>query len=48
MNEPAYKRSNIELNENPVTNNTTNTSIEIDEKGINLKSNNSFLHDNVD
>lgn len=46
--QPAYLRNNIELNENPTQNNITRTSLEIDGDDINFRSNNSFLHDNVD
>ena len=47
--EPAYKRMGIELDEN--TDNETNisrTSVNIDDDDIDLRKNNSFLHDNVD
>ena len=49
--EPAYKRQNIELNETPSSadNSQSRTTIDLDEnEGIQLRSNNSFLHDNVD
>ncbi len=46
--EPAYKRAGIEL-ENDISNEISLTKIEEDEDGnIELKSKNSFLHDNVD
>ncbi|PHS68426.1 MAG: cell division protein FtsZ [Flavobacterium sp.] len=47
--EPAYKRMGIELNEN--TNqelNISRTSLNIEDDEIDLRTNNSFLHDNVD
>lgn len=49
--EPAYKRQNIELVDNPnsAENTKSRTSIDDDnEDGFKLRSNNSFLHDNVD
>jgi len=49
--EPAYKRQNVELEENPSSadNSQSRTTIDADENdGIQLRSNNSFLHDNVD
>jgi len=49
--EPAYKRQNVELNDNPssAANSQSRTTINVDENdGIQLRSNNSFLHDNVD
>mgnify|MGYP006252433601 FL=1 len=46
--EPAYKRAGIEL-ENDISNEISLTKIEEDEDGnIELKSKNSFLHNNVD
>lgn len=48
-NEPAYKRMNVELNDEPsASNQHSRTSIQTDENGIQLRTNNSFLHDNVD
>lgn len=49
-NEPAYKRMNIELNDNPNSSDSvgSRTSVDFDENGIKLRTNNSFLHDNVD
>ncbi|MCG1036097.1 cell division protein FtsZ [Polaribacter sargassicola] len=45
--QPAYKRLGIDLNTNgPISSNKT--SIQKDTDELNLKSNNSFLHDNVD
>jgi cell division protein FtsZ len=49
--EPAYKRHNIELDDTPASSdiNKSRTTIDIDENDeIQLRSNNSFLHDNVD
>jgi len=48
--EPAYKRQKIELNDAPPSDEiSSRTSIDFDEKNeIQLRSNNSFLHDNVD
>ena len=49
--EPAYKRMGVELNETTHSSeiNQSRTTLEIDENdGIQLRSNNSFLHDNVD
>lgn len=48
-NEPAYKRSGIELNNDVAQNNTSRMSLGTDSNDdIQLRSNNSFLHDNVD
>ncbi|MGV6845747.1 MAG: cell division protein FtsZ [Lutibacter sp.] len=49
--EPAYKRMGVELNDSMHSSETnqSRTSLEIDENDeIQLRSNNSFLHDNVD
>ncbi|MGB5942889.1 MAG: cell division protein FtsZ [Leeuwenhoekiella sp.] len=47
--QPAYKRLGVELDENPEANgNVSRTTLNIDEDGINMRKNNSFLHDNVD
>ncbi len=49
--EPAYKRQNIELDDTPNSseNSKSRTTIdEDDDSGFQLRSNNSFLHDNVD
>ena len=46
--QPAYKRNNVELDENLTSNNITRTSLETDGDDITFRSNNSFLHDNVD
>ena len=46
--EPAYKRAGIELHSN-IENSISSSSLVEDDKGnLNLKSKNSFLHDNVD
>ncbi|EAR13117.1 cell division protein FtsZ [Polaribacter irgensii 23-P] len=45
--QPAYKRQGLDLNvDAPIS--RSKTAIQTDEDGINFKSNNSFLHDNVD
>ena len=47
--EPAYKRLGIDINTNPQEISTSRTSLGIDSNDdIQLRSNNSFLHDNVD
>lgn len=47
--EPAYKRQGVELNSRPGELNSSRTSIDLDENDQpKLRSNNSFLHDNVD
>ena len=46
--QPAYKRNHVELDENPTSSNITRTSLETDGDDITFRSNNSFLHDNVD
>ncbi len=46
--EPAYKRAGIELDSNIENSITTSSLVEDDEGNLNLKSKNSFLHDNVD
>ena len=47
--QPAYKRMGVNLDENPSGKaNRSRTSLNTDEDGIQLRSNNSFLHDNVD
>ena len=45
--QPAYKRLGVDLDTN-TTISKLKTSIHKDSEEINLKSNNSFLHDNVD
>ncbi|PWA06489.1 cell division protein FtsZ [Flavobacterium psychrotolerans] len=47
--EPAYKRSGVDLSSRQMNNNTSRTSLGIDSNNdTQLRSNNSFLHDNVD
>jgi cell division protein FtsZ len=47
--QPAYKRMGIDLDENTDNkNNISRTSVNTDDDDIDLRSNNSFLHDNVD
>ena len=46
--QPAYKRMGIELNDTKNESDLSRTSINTDEDGIELRRNNSFLHDNVD
>ncbi len=47
--QPAYKRMGIELDENEANGtNMSRTSVNTDDDDIDLRSNNSFLHDNVD
>ena len=47
--QPAYKRSNIELDDvSDLENEKSRISLDVDGKDINFRSNNSFLHDNVD
>jgi cell division protein FtsZ len=47
--EPAYKRLGIDITTNPQNNSTSRTSLGTDSNDdIQLRSNNSFLHDNVD
>lgn len=47
--EPAYKRQGIDLNEDPGQNKVSRTTLGEDSNDeIQLRSNNSFLHDNVD
>ncbi|HEA30570.1 MAG TPA: cell division protein FtsZ [Leeuwenhoekiella sp.] len=47
--QPAYKRMGVNLDDNPTdSSNISRTSLRTDEDGIKLRSNNSFLHDNVD
>jgi cell division protein FtsZ len=47
--EPAYKRLGVELNQNNATPNNSRLSLGIDSnEDVQLRSNNSFLHDNVD
>ena len=46
--QPAYKRMGIDLDETKHESNISRTSVNTDEDGIELRRNNSFLHDNVD
>lgn len=46
--QPAYKRMGIDLNETRNESNISRTSVNTDDDGIELRRNNSFLHDNVD
>ena len=47
--EPAYKRMGIELDEDSTTeSNISRTTLNTDDDDIDLRKNNSFLHDNVD
>ncbi|MGK0329434.1 MAG: cell division protein FtsZ [Polaribacter sp.] len=45
--QPAYKRQGIDLDKNTAMSNSK-TAINKDSDGLDFKSNNSFLHDNVD
>jgi cell division protein FtsZ len=49
-NEPAYKRMNVELedNQDASQHKQSRTSVDVNDNEIKLRSNNSFLHDNVD
>ncbi|MDG1380533.1 MAG: hypothetical protein P8P45_00005, partial [Flavobacteriales bacterium] len=47
-NEPAYKRRNIQLSPTPASNESQATRLSIDEETGGLKTDNPFLHDNVD
>ncbi len=46
--EPAYKRRNIQLTPTPASNDSQATRLSIDEETGGLKTDNPFLHDNVD
>mgnify|MGYP003109721801 CR=1 FL=1 len=46
--QPAYKRMGIELEDKNTDTNLSRTSVNTDDDDIDLRSNNSFLHDNVD
>jgi cell division protein FtsZ len=47
--QPAYKRAGIDINNNRSEGNSlSRTSVEGDKDNLNFRSNNSFLHDNVD
>lgn len=47
-NEPAYKRRNIQLTPTPASDESQATRLSIDEETGGLKTDNPFLHDNVD
>lgn len=47
-NEPAYKRRNIQLSPTPASSDSQATRFSIDEETGGLKTDNPFLHDNVD
>ena len=47
-NQPAYKRNNVKLEETPTESNQSRITLNVEGKDINFRSNNSFLHDNVD
>ncbi|MCK5677356.1 MAG: cell division protein FtsZ [Flavobacteriaceae bacterium] len=52
-NQPAYKRMGVDLKDMPLSSETdknqSRTSLDVDENGdVQMRSNNSFLHDNVD
>ncbi|MGB1450286.1 MAG: cell division protein FtsZ, partial [Marinirhabdus sp.] len=46
--QPAYKRKGIDLGTNKEGPNISRTSVNTDGDEVDLRSNNSFLHDNVD
>lgn len=46
--QPAYKRMGIDLNDNKTEPNISRTSVNTEDDSIELRKNNSFLHDNVD
>ncbi len=46
--QPAYKRMGVDLNTPQTDSGISRTSVNIDDDGIELRRNNSFLHDNVD
>ncbi|CAM3288525.1 cell division protein FtsZ [Aequorivita lipolytica] len=46
--QPAYKRMGIDLNETKEQSNISRTSVNTEDDDIELRKNNSFLHDNVD
>lgn len=47
-NQPAYKRLGIDLDAPKTDSNISRTSVNTDDDDVDLRSNNSFLHDNVD
>ena len=46
--EPAYKRRNFQLSETPASSESQATRVSIDEETGGLKTDNHYLHDNVD
>ena len=46
--QPAYKRAGVDLERKPEDSKLSRTTVNTDEDEITLRSNNSFLHDNVD
>lgn len=46
--EPAYKRMGVDLNEPKIQTNISRTSVNTEDDEVELRKNNSFLHDNVD
>ena len=46
--QPAYKRMGIDLNESKNEPNISRTSVNTEDDDVELRKNNSFLHDNVD
>ncbi|MEE9349891.1 MAG: cell division protein FtsZ [Flavobacteriaceae bacterium] len=46
--QPAYKRNNVALDDTSDSSETSRISLNVDGKDLNFRSNNSFLHDNVD
>src|SRR5690606_41052007 len=46
--QPAYKRMGIDLNESKNEPNISRTSVNTEDEDVELRKNNSFLHDNVD
>ena len=47
--EPAYKRNGLTLDQTDINYDVPRTTVDIDEKDkVNIKSDNSFLHDNAD
>lgn len=47
-NEPAYKRRNFQLSPTPASDESQATRLSIDEETGGLKTDNPYLHDNVD
>lgn len=46
--EPAYKRAGIDVDSKPSSTDISRTSLHTDDDSVQLRKNNSFLHDNVD